>query len=207
MTGSTLLQSLKNNQEPIAFVLGLTIALGGYTTYEQWQLRDTTYYDDAVHVHSDVLVYIEGEQFDFTEEKYQSSIENILHKNYHFHDNDDNVIHRHAAGLTLPEFFDSLGFTLTDDCLTTDQGQEYCTQSDGVLRLYVDGEIQEDVTNYIPQEEDRILVYYGAPDDPAVDTYLNEISDDACYYSGTCPERGTPPPESCGITCEMDELE
>ncbi len=158
---------------------------------------------NEIHVHSDMMVYIGDERFRFTDDKYQSSPEQILNPDFHLHDNIDEVIHRHAANLTLTNFFQSLGFTLNNECLVTDTGIPYCNTDNGKVQLYVNGELVNNIVSYIPEEEDRILVYYGSPTGPNLLNYLNGISDQSCIYSGNCPERGIAPRETCGLTCEL----
>ena len=52
-------------------------------------------------------------------------------------------------------------------------------------------------------DEDKVLLYYGDHSRENIESWFEQISNDACIYSYTCPERGTPPPESCGLTCEL----
>lgn len=161
---------------------------------------------NQVHVHSDFIVYLNGETFDFSDERYMTSSVQELHAHVHLHDGDDKVIHRHDHGVTLDEFFDSLGFTLTDECIMADTGEQYCTneREDLALALFVNGERVWDIDGYVNQEEDRILLYYGLLDDTeTLEALKAQITDNSCYYSGTCPERGVAPPESCGLTCEL----
>lgn len=165
-----------------------------------------TSHGDVVHVHGDFRMYIGDDRIRFTDDKYQSSTEETHHVSLHFHDGNDEVIHRHADGVTLADFFDSLGMTLTNDCLTLDTEKKYCTDNINTLQLLVNGTNVSDVTSYIFAEEDRILVYYGDINNPKLPEYIAGVTDIACMYSGTCPERGTPPTESCGLTCEVADL-
>lgn len=188
-------------------LIGASLLIGGVTyTLEknfQWPFFGANEDTEEVHVHSDFLFYINDSRVDLSDDKYQSGINGVRHEDFHLHDNDQNVLHRHAEGLTLVEFLASLDFTLTAECLTTDVGTEYCIDDVSQLKLYVNGETVSDPFSYIPQEEDRILLYYGTPENPNLAEYLLAISNEACIYSGTCPERGLPPPESCGLTCEI----
>ncbi len=160
--------------------------------------------EDKVHVHSDFVMYLDGEQYDLSDDKYQSGGEQVLHKHVHLHDNDDDVIHRHDHGITLENFFTSLGFTLTNNSVTNDRGETFTTNNTNELMVFVNDERIEDFINHVNQEEDRILIYYGDKNDSeTIKNLLLEITDKACIYSGTCPERGTAPPESCGLTCEL----
>ncbi len=162
--------------------------------------------DTEVHVHSDFKLYIGDERIRFTDAKYQSTPEHTHHATLHFHDGNDEVIHRHANEVTLSDFFASLGMKLTNECLTLDTAVEHCTNETEQLFLIVNGERITNITDYIIGEEDRILVYFGDPTNPNIREYVNDITDMACMYSGTCPEKGTPPTESCGLTCEVADL-
>jgi hypothetical protein len=172
-----------------------------YYLYQKY--NPFTYYDDEVHVHADFLIYIDDQKMDLTSEKYQSSTKQILHKNVHLHDGDDNVVHRHAEGITFAEFLASVGFTLTNECLTNDEGTSYCSNNDKVLSLFVNKVPKTIITEYIPQEEDQVLLYFGTRDNQKLSEYQNSITDESCIFSGTCPERGIAPAESCGLTCEI----
>ncbi|MEX0930888.1 MAG: hypothetical protein WDZ68_01205, partial [Candidatus Paceibacterota bacterium] len=154
--------------------------------------------NDKVHVHADFLFYIQDEQVDLTDDKYQSVEGAVKHLSFHLHDNIGHVLHRHAVDITLADFLSSIGFELTDNCIVHENGVKYCTDTENELRLYVNGGIHETPSEYVTQEGDQILLYYGDPDSSRIATYLEEITEEACIYSGTCPLRGTPPPESCG---------
>ncbi len=192
----------------VAGIVGVVIAIGIGT----FLIPDSsthpvgTSFDTAVHVHGDFRMYLSDERIRFTDTTYQSSAEQTQHTTLHFHDGNDEVIHRHADGVTLTNFFNSLGMTLTDDCVTMDTGTKYCTNDTDTLLLIVNGERVTNVTNYIFSEEDRILLYHGDATNPNIKEYIAGITNLSCMYSGTCPERGTPPTESCGLTCEVADL-
>lgn len=156
-----------------------------------------------VHVHSDFAFYIADSKVDLTAQKYQSSQESVKHPTMHFHDGVDNMIHRHAKGITLGEFMTSLGIELSDSCVKLDTGEQYCTNASDSLTLFVNGKEEAKIASYITQEEDRILLYYGDPASPKIHEFQNTVTDESCLYSGNCPERGEPPFESCGLTCEI----
>lgn len=200
----TLLKQLSLPYFFLGIVLGL---LGG--TYFLTNQTDSSHpigyadNDDEVHVHSDFIVYLDGQSYDFTDDKYQSKAAHVLHAHVHLHDNNDDVIHRHERDITLADFFHSLGFTLTDECITTDEDETFCSGDTQKLQLYVNGEATSTIADYENKEEDQLLLYYGDPADPIIDSLLSEVTDRACIYSGTCPERGVAPPEDCGLTCEL----
>lgn len=194
------------------FITGLVIGAG--LTYFTLPLlashTETThpigYADNAddVHVHSDFVVYLDGTHYDLTDDKYQTEGDHLLHKSIHLHDNVDEVIHRHDFDITLSDFFSSLGFTLTNDSITDDAGNQFASDTDNELLVFVNDERIAEPATYVNQEEDKILVYFGNKNDSEkITELLLGITDNACYYSGTCPERGIAPAESCGLTCEL----
>jgi len=187
-----------------ATVLIVLILGTGYFLYEQRDaiLRHLLPQEKEVHVHADLAFFVDGQQLHFTDDRYQSSAESVKHQDIHFHDHIDHVIHRHANHVSLGAFFASIGIGITNTCLTLDAAS-YCTDSDRILNVYVNGQNIPDPATYVTQEGDRILIYYGIDDAEMIASLQAGVTADACIYSGTCPERGTPPPESCGITCEI----
>jgi hypothetical protein len=184
----------------VAYVLGF-ISPDSESTHPVGTSTDT-----EVHVHGDFKLYIGDERIRFTDPKYQSTPEHTHHVSLHFHDGNDEVIHRHADNVTLSDFFSSLDMSLTNECLTLSNGEDYCTNETETLMLLINGERTLNVTEYIINEEDRILVYYGNPTNPNLTEYITSVTEMACMYSGTCPEKGTPPTESCGLTCEVADI-
>ncbi len=158
-------------------------------------------FNTEVHVHADFAVYMNGNQLDFSQTEYQSSVSHEKDENVHLHDGDGKVVHRHAEGVTFAQFLKSIGYELGSDCFTTDIKEQYCTNASSTLAFYVNGN-PADKTTYIPQEEDRILLTYG-PADSDIKSQLASITDESCIHTGSCPERGVAPVESCGLTCDV----
>lgn len=158
--------------------------------------------DGEYHVHADFHIVVNGTLVNLDGDEFQTTSEQEFHKDLHLHDNNGDVLHIHRDGGTFAEFLGSIGITLTDNCLTLDN--QYCGDLNNGLLLFVNDTLYTDpYTGYVPVDEDRVLLYYGNPDVDVILPYLDAVPDDACYYSGTCPERGVAPPESCGETCEL----
>lgn len=163
---------------------------------------------DPNHSHADFAVYFSGEKFDFAQQKYMSAVpvqdengETVLAERrdrqfLHLHDMNGDVVHRHKPGLTLGEFFSSLGFTMTDTCLTTDEDMTACNEGDEKWRMFVNGIEQPFSPSFEWNDLDTLLITYGSSD-AEIQEQLDQMSDDACLYSQTCPERGEPPEENC----------
>lgn len=178
-------------------ILGQRAEDGHFHTHEHDEVAG------AYHVHAGFLVMVDGMKISFASDDYMSTAKKLLHTGVHLHDNNDSIIHFHARDITLVDFLTSLSIDLTEDCLAI-QKTKSCTAADKVLRLYINNvDKTKGLLEYVPQDNDRILLYYGEPGSPTIETYQNEVSDRACIYTGTCPERGTAPAEDCGLTCDL----
>jgi len=108
------------------------------------------------HVHAAFAVKINGEKLDFSQEKYQVQSQYI-----HVENNDGNTLHRHATGVPVGEFFNSVGMNITDNCFTLENKTSYCSNGNSNLEFYVNGNNTNSIANYILNEGDRILIVYG----------------------------------------------
>ena len=198
--------------EIVAFVAGLVIGIGGGFFLTSHILHDHSEhhdnhpiadpFDTEYHVHADFHIVVNDTLVDLSGDQFQTTGQQELHQHAHLHDNNGDVKHIHDTGVTFVEFLDSLGITLTNECVTLDN--QFCTnQSDELLLFINDEQYLGVITEYVPVDNDRMLLYYGAPDNPEITTYLSNVPDDACFYSGTCPERGIAPDENCGLSCEL----
>lgn len=174
----------------------LLILLGmGWGLYTHFKPKSQPLVGD-VHMHADFKVYLNGVAYNFAEEKYMSPEEAPLSPFTHLHDMDGEVIHKHMTGITLGDFFASIGMSLTDTCFTLDDGTAYCSDTNHTLNFFVNEKPNSDFGDYEIEDLDRILVSYGSEDEAALQSQLASVTDRACIYSETCPERGSPPDES-----------
>lgn len=161
---------------------------------------------DPNHTHADFAIYISGEKVNFELDQYMSGLpadseeghehdeaSEYLHNYLHLHDNVGHVIHRHKPGQSLKDFLESLNFPIEDD----DQ-----------WRMFVNGEEMPLDLDYVFADLDSILLTYDASDEE-VQSQLEQMTNDACLYSRTCPQRGDPPAENCisdpAVPCVVPE--
>lgn len=153
---------------------------------------------EEFHAHTDFRVILNATDVNFSQEKYMSSKEQLLSPFVHLHDNNGKVIHIHAPGVTLDDFFSSIGMEFSNECFELDTGEKLCNNEGKTLKLFVNGIANEEFENYEPRDLDRILITYGGETDQELQQQINSVSDEACIQSGKCPERGNPSPEdSC----------
>jgi len=143
------------------------------------------------HAHVDFKVFLDGEEVDFNQEKYD-----MRHPFAHLHLSNpegDKIIHYEGEKLPIGFFFESLGMMLTEKCFTLDTEEEFCDNDSKRLRFFVNGEETSEFQNYLPNDIDRILVIYGTEEE--LQEQLESVSDFACIYSHKCPERTPNLPE------------
>jgi hypothetical protein len=162
---------------------------------------------DPNHTHADFLVMLDGEPVDFTDDVFQTGAStedhtrdpslSPLRKFLHLHDGLGHVIHRHKPGLTLGDFFESIGVGFTANCIVYRPPVDRDMRcSDRPWRMVVNGQERPFSVRYEFADGDTILLSTAA-DDEKLRTELEAMTDDACRYSQTCPWRGKPPVENC----------
>ncbi len=143
-----------------------------------------------VHWHADFALYIRGERFDFSDERFLSGGEDDhLSENVHLHEPRYDVVHVHLEQTTWHEFLATLGFALTESCLTPPAGEPLCNSESERLSFFLngvrlDGIAFEDITDI-----DRVLISFGSETEAELGAQLASVADDACIVSGLCVDR------------------
>ena len=123
------------------------------------------------HIHASMLVKIFGDKFDFTTPNYQVKTSWI-----HFENQDGDTVHRHSSGVELEFLFNSMKIATDENCFVFPDGRQFCTNEDYSLKFYINQQLVEDISKYIVQEDDRILITYGNEDQLAIDQQLAELN-------------------------------
>jgi hypothetical protein len=184
--------------------MGIGFAVFGFTKY---RLLQTALPVPAYHAHANWAVFIRGEQYNFSGAEYQSTEEKQLDPATHLHDGVGTIMHFHEVGISLHRFLQSLSIELTTACLIMNGMDAFCTNGTESLKVWVNGAPIENWETYIPNDLDRILISFGSEAEEALKKQMDLVTDDACIYSETCPERGEPPTENCvgglGSSCAL----
>ena len=122
------------------------------------------------HVHSSLLVRIFGDKFDFAVPSYQ-----IKSSWIHFEDSDGTTIHRHASGVTLGYLFDSLNIGIDTKCFVFPDGRQFCTNEDYSLKYYINHQPVSNISEYIFEDGDRILISFGPETPEQIEEQLFEL--------------------------------
>ena len=109
------------------------------------------------HSHAAIMVSVFGDEFDFSAPAYQ-----IKSPWIHFEGRDGTTVHKHATGITLGYLFESLSLVLDDQCFVFQDGRNFCSNEDYDLSFHINREKVSDIRDIEIQEDDRILISYGA---------------------------------------------
>ena len=122
------------------------------------------------HEHASILVRIFGDKFDFSGPAFQ-----IKSSWIHFEAQDGSTIHRHSSGVTTGYLFETLGITIDEECYIFPDGRQFCTNEDYSLKYYVNHQQVSDISEYVFEDGDRILITYGNETPEEIDEYLAEL--------------------------------
>lgn len=148
------------------------------------------------HIHADFKLYINDQAVDFTQSKYQLGF-GSSDQYVHMENGDGNVIHVHATGIQLGDWLSSIKINLDSNCLTMDDGTQYCNSPQEHLRMYVEHcspigttnttcsgwqQISPVTSAYTIQDLDKILISYGG-DNTSISAQQNSVTNEAVIHS------------------------
>jgi hypothetical protein len=110
----------------------------------------------SAHEHAAFAIKLDKVPVDFSQGKYQ-----VQSRLIHVENNDGTTLHRHATEVPFGEFLKSVDMDIKNGCFILDDGKEFCDTADKKLRYFVNGTEKESITDYVLNENDRILVIYG----------------------------------------------
>ena len=96
-----------------------------------------------------------GELMDFSIPDYQ-----VRDRMIHFEGQEGFTIHRHATGVSIGYFLETLGFRFDKDCISFDRG-DFCSDGNNSWRFFVNSEPIDSIQDYVGNEDSRILITYG----------------------------------------------
>ncbi|MBI2051593.1 hypothetical protein HYT33_02405 [Candidatus Roizmanbacteria bacterium] len=72
-----------------------------------------------------------------------------------------NIIHVKKTAIAWNDFFKTLPFKLTKDCLVTGTGEKFCTGFGGTLQFFLNGVKDDGLLDKTIQKGDRALITFG----------------------------------------------
>ena len=127
----------------------------------------------SAHQHAAFLVKVNGKNIDFSQPKYQVQSDYI-----HVENGDGTTLHRHATNVTFADFLKSVKMDIDkkNNCLTFTNGTEYCDDENNKLRTFINGNSTGSISDYVLNNDDRLLVIYGNETDEQIANALDELN-------------------------------
>jgi len=127
----------------------------------------------SAHEHAAFLVKVNGQNIDFSQPKYQVQSDYI-----HVENGDGSTLHRHATNVTFADFLKSvkMDIDMKNNCLIFTNGTEYCDDNNNKLRTFINGNSTKSISDYVLNNNDRLLVTYGNETDEQSAKALDELN-------------------------------
>ena len=127
----------------------------------------------SAHEHAAFLVKVNGQNIDFSQPQYQVQSDYI-----HVENGDGTTLHRHATNVTFVDFLKSVKMDIDkkNNCLTFTNGTEYCDDENNKLRTFINGNSTGSISDYVLNNDDRLLVIYGNETDEQIANALEELN-------------------------------
>lgn len=139
------------------------------------------------HIHMDWKIYINGQTLDRTffeplamdmSKPTKSTTSSFIHvdQGARLPEQTGDVLHMHATNVPLWVFFRSVGMKLDKDSLTLADGRVLKSENGKTLKFYLNGTKVDDLTNYVFQDHNKLLISFGPENDPGVEQQLASIT-------------------------------
>ena len=91
-----------------------------------------------------------------------------LSQNVYIQAGDPNIVHIKKSETTWDDFFKTLPFKLTKECLTTGAGETFCSGQDGTLKFYLNGVKDPSLLDKTINAGDQALISFGNEDESRI---------------------------------------
>jgi hypothetical protein len=136
----------------------------------------------SAHEHAAFLVKVNGQNIDFSQPKYQVQSDYI-----HVENGDGTTLHRHSTNVTFADFLKSINMDIDrkNNCLVFTNGTKYCDNDDdnNKLRIFINGNSTNSISDYILKNNDRLLVMYGNETNEQIAKVLDELNKIEIQYT------------------------
>lgn len=86
-----------------------------------------------------------------------------------------NIVHVEKMGTTWNDFFKTLPFKLTKDCLTTGTKETFCNTQDKSLKFYLNGIKTDNLLDREIKPGDKALISYGNETEDQIQNQLQKV--------------------------------
>ncbi len=168
------------NKVPVLLLITVVILAGTYLFLTQGSKPTTkpnsletpaiTNISSKVDYSAGFAIFTNGTFRIFTAAMYHN-----LSKDVYIQADNPNIVYVKKKGITWDDFFKTLPFELTKDCLTTGTKQTFCTNDSGKLKFYLNGKIDKNALDAEINNGDQLMVSYGKETDKQIQEQLQQI--------------------------------
>lgn len=155
----------------VGVLLGAVIVLG---------IRYYNVTKNHVHYHATFAVFIDGERQEFSEPGFYEEVVSCSEagndptQRTHMHRPDNDVVHVHDNLVTWGDFFENIGFSISERHIKTND-KIYITNDQSDVSFLLNGEPVRNPANIVIGDEDVLLVSYGGGSDKELQKQLETI--------------------------------
>lgn len=101
------------------------------------------------------------------------------------------VMHVHSTGVTWGYALETLDIGIKNNCLVLGKEKRtLCTENKEQLRFYLNGLEVKDALKKPINDLDKFALVLGGEEGQELNKVLSQVTNNACLFSGKCPERG-----------------
>lgn len=113
-------------------------------------------------------IYTNGTKRIFTNSMYHN-----LSKDVYIEASDPSIVHVKKDGVAWMDFFGTLPFKLSKDCLTTGTNETFCSTKNATLKFYLNGIKSNNLLMEKIKDGDWALISYGTENEAQIKSQLN----------------------------------
>lgn len=126
--------------------------------------------DTAVDFSASFAIFTEGTFRIFSDQMYHN-----LSNDAYIEPSNPNIVRVKKDMTTWDDFFKTLPFKLSKDCLITGIGQTFCTGERGTLKFYLNGIENKNALSQIINSGDQLLVSFGNEKEAQIQQQIQQI--------------------------------
>ena len=147
----------------VLFILFVFVSLAGIIGWKLYSKQNSSNEQTVITVPPEPTdftasfeIYTQGTKRIFTQAMYHNQSQDVF-----IQSPDPSIVYVKKAGITWAEFFGTLPFSLTRECLVTGTKQTFCTTETKKLRFFLNNTETPDVLDLGIQSGDALRVTYG----------------------------------------------
>lgn len=126
--------------------------------------------EEVSDINASFAIFTNGTFRVFTASMYHNQSDNVF-----IESSNPNVVHVRKAHVTWNDFFATLPFSLSPNCLTTGTGQTFCTNKTGSLKFYLNGRPDPSALEREISGRDKLLVSFGNDNETEIEKQLQQV--------------------------------